>query len=277
MSLKIRNSKEFLTPDNFRMVAMVYSLSGCGKTSWVGTLDPETTGVAASETGNGSGILPIAEKGFDVIEPENLSELEKFCRGEVFPDKQALVLDSISALVRTVVKDACLLIPRKMGDSPKRKMGILELDDYQILGELTRRLLNLLIQCNPTKHILVTALEKYDRPNETDAPGTEAIIGPDLPGQLFLGSPALFDFVFRLRTRPKLKVANDPKSRYNERYLQTQQSQGVLAKCRATKGGKTILDAEEIFDLSTGQGGIPYLVEKIQKGYKEVPPVPVSA
>ena len=267
MSLKLRNTKEFVDPDKFRMVALIYSLPGSGKTSLVGTCPPEDTIIAACETGNGSGLLPIADKGFDCVEPSDMVELEKFCRGEVFPNKKFLVLDSISAMYKTFIKEAGLKFPRQGSDTEKRKAGIADLADYGVLAELTRRLLNILMSCNPDKHILVTALEKYDRPNENDAPGTESLIGPDLPGQLFLGVPAFFDFVFRLRTRPKLKNPADPKSRYYERYLQTQQSQGVIAKSRAVSKGVSLLDAEEIVDLDSGKGTIPYLINKIKTGY----------
>jgi hypothetical protein len=251
------------------MVALVYALPGCGKTTWAGTLDPATTGIAAcGETGNGAGLLSIAERGFDCVVPENLTDVESFCKGEIFKDKSALVLDSASALVRTIVKDAVLSIPRNSGNSPKRKAGVLELDDYGTLAEFTRKLLYVLINANPTKHIIVTATEKYDRPNENDPPGTEALIGPDFAGQMFLGAAAMFDFVFRMRTRPVLEVPGDAKSRYVQRYLITQPIQGTIAKCRANADGKPLLDKEEIFDLGKGQGTIPALVEKILKGYQ---------
>lgn len=267
MSTKIRNTKEFVDPEKFRMVALIYSLPGSGKTSLIGTCNPRETGIAACETGNGNGLLPIADKGFDCIEPSNMNELEQFCRGEIFKDKKTLVLDSISAMYKLFIKDAALKFPRQGVDTEKRKAGIADLADYGVMAELTRRLLNVLMSSNPDKHILVTALEKYDRPMESDAPGTEALIGPDLPGQLFLGIPAFFDFVFRLRTRPKLKNPGDPKSRYHERYLQTQQSQGVIAKSRAVSNGVSLLDAEEIIDLESGKGTIPYLIDKIKAGY----------
>lgn len=249
------------------MVALIYGLPGSGKTSWVGTLDPETTGIAACETGNGNGVLTIADRGFDFVAPDNLVELEKFCKGEVFPDKKALVLDSLSAMAKTLIKDAALRIPRRGGESDKRKLGIPELDDYGSIGEMTRRVINMLIQANPTKHIIVTALEKYDRPNENDAPGTESLIGPDLAGQMFLGAPAMFDFVLRLRTRPRLKNPADAKTRFSERYFITQQESGVIAKCRGNTRGTPLLDKEEIFDQSNGAGGFPYMLGKILSGY----------
>ena len=246
---------------------LLYGLPGTGKTSWIGTLPPESTGIAACETGVGKGLLSIADRGFECIEPENLNELEKFARGEVFPTKQVLVLDSLSSMAKTFIKDAALKIPRKMGDSEKRKAGIPELDDYGSIGEMTRKLLNILCGANPTKHIIVTATEKYDRPNENDPPGTESLIGPDLAGQMFLGAPAMFDFVLRLRVRPKLRTIGDPKSRYGERYFITNQESGTIAKCRSNSKGLALLDREEIFDLGTGQGTFDYMIKKILAGY----------
>lgn len=267
MSLKVRNSREYISPETFRMVALVYGLPGSGKTSWIGTVPPQDTLIAACETGHGKGILSIAEKGFDVVEPDSLLELEDFCRGRINPAKKALVLDSLSAMAKTFIKDAALKMPRRMGESDKRKMGIPELDDYGTIGELTRKLLNILISSNPDKHIIVTATEKYDRPNENDPPGTESLIGPDLAGQMFLGAPAMFDFVLRLRTRPKLRDPKDPKSKYGERYFLTQQESGTIAKCRSNSRGVALLDREEVFDQTTGQGSFQYLLDKILSGY----------
>lgn len=249
------------------MVALIYGLPGSGKTSWIGTLPPEDTGIAACETGNGKGLLTIADRGFECVEPADLLELEKFCNGSVFPSKKVLVLDSLSAMYKTFIKDAALKIPRRMGESDKRKMGIPELDDYGAIGEMTRRLLNGFMNANPDKHLIVTATEKYDRPNENDPPGTESLIGPDLAGQMFLGSAAMFDFVLRLRTRPKLRDPKDPKSRYGERYFLTQQESGTIAKCRSNSKGLPLLDREEVFDITTGVGGFEYLLDKILRGY----------
>lgn len=264
------------------MVALVYGLPGVGKTTWIGTCPPADTGIAACETGNGGGLLSIADKGFECVLPENLNELEKFCRGEVFPNKRVLVLDSLSSMAKTFVKDAALRIPRRAGESEKRRLGIPELDDYGSIGEMTRKIIQIIIGANPTKHIICTATEKYDRPNENDPPGTESLIGPDLAGQMFLGAPAMFDFVLRLRTRPKLRNPADAKTRYNERYFLTTQESGVIAKCRSNSRGVALLDREEIFDPSTGAGTFDYLLNKILKGYQNAPkpttevPVPLS-
>src|SRR5581483_2364564 len=173
------------------MAALIYSLPGTGKTTFIGTCPPEEVGAAACETGQGNGLLSIAERGIDYCVPETLEDLQQFCEGKVFPKKKILVIDSLSAMVKTIIKDAALKIPRANGESPKRKAGIPELDDYGTIGELTRKALQLLIGANPDKHILVTALERYDKPGPNDPPGTEPLIGPDLAGQMFLGSPAM--------------------------------------------------------------------------------------
>lgn len=267
LAAKVKNTRELIDNGKFRFFGLIYGLPGTGKTTWIGTCDPATTGIAACENGLGSGLLSIADHGFDFFEPENLEDLSKFCRGEIFPDKKVLVLDSISAMARTFIKDAALKIPRARGESDKRKVGIPELDDYGAIAEMTRKAIHMLDVCNRDKHIIVTATEKYDRPNENDPPGTESLIGPELVGQMFLGAPAMFDFVLRLRTRPKLRNAADAKSRYNERYFLTQQESGTIAKCRSNNAKGPLLDKEEIFDKESGKGGFPDLVGKIQRGY----------
>lgn len=264
--MKVQNTRQLIDPSKFRFVGLVYSLAGTGKTTWVGSCPVKETGIAACDLGTGSGLLPIADKGFDYCEPENLVDLEKFAKGEVFPDKKILVLDNLSTMARTIVKDAALAIPRN-GDAV-RKFGVPDIKDYGAIAEMIRRTLVLLIDGNPDKHILVTAHEKYDRPNENDPPGTQSLIGPELAGQMFLAAPSMFDFVLRLRTRSLLRNPADAKSRYSQRFFETNQKDGVIAKCRAYHDKKSLLDQEEVFDLETGAGGFPALLEKIVKGYQ---------
>jgi AAA domain-containing protein len=240
-------------------------MPGMGKTTLVGTLPPEETGICAVDSGNGSGLLPICERAFDYIEPAKLLEVEDFVKGKTFPDKKWLVIDNLSTLARTIIKDAALAIP--ISGSASRAVGVPDLKDYGTIAEFTRRLLNNLITGNPDKHILVLAHEKFDRPSDNDAPGTESLVGPDLSGQLFLAAPSLFDFVFRLRVRSLLRNPADAKTRYLQRYLQCSPSPGVIAKCRAFVKGKSVLNAEELVDLETGEGTLPAILAKIAKAY----------
>lgn len=170
-------------------------------------------------------------------------------------------------MAKTIVKDAALSIPMS-GGVARAKHGVAELRDYMVMAEIVRKIIIVLINANPDKHILVMAHEKYDRPNENDAPGTESLVGPELSGQLFTAAPSMFDFVLRLRTRSLLRNPADAKSRYSQRYFQTNQAPGLIAKCRATVNKKPLLDQEEIFDLDTGAGSFPALLAKIQAGYQ---------
>jgi hypothetical protein len=263
LSLAVRNTKELIQPEKFRLKVLVYGLPGTGKTSWMSTAPG--LGVAACETGQGKGLLTVAQKGFDFVEPTNLMEFESICAGRVFGDKQTIGLDSLTSMSNTFIKDAALSIPRTRGASEKRNKGVPELDDYGVMAELTRKLLAKLLEND--KHVIVTATERYKGPDLESGVG-ETLIGPDLPGQMFLGSTAMFDFVLRLRTRQKLRDPKDPKSRYVERYFVTQpDGQGTLAKCRSTMDNKPLLDKEEVFDPETGQGTFDALLKKILAGY----------
>lgn len=168
-------------------------------------------------------------------------------------------------MARTIVKDAALSIPRN--SDAVRKFGVPDMKDYGAISEIIRRILVTLINANPAKNIIVVAHEKYDRPNENDPPGTESLVGPDLAGQMFLAAPSVFDFVFRLRVRSLLSNPADAKSRFLQRYLQCAPAPGVMAKCRAHVGGKSVLDPEEPIDLASGQGTFPALLNKIKAAY----------
>jgi len=266
LSLQVKNTRALIDPKSFRFVGLIYGLPGSGKTTFVGTCPPADTGICACDLGSGSGLLSIADKGIDAVAPDSLNELEKFARGEVFPDKKILVLDNLSTMARTIVKDAALAIP--ISGSATRKYGVPDMKDYGTIAEMIRKILIVLINANPTKHIIVTAHERYERPNENDAPGTESLIGPELSGSMFTAAPSMFDFVFRLRTRPILRNPSDAKSKYTQRYFITQQESGLIAKSRASVKDKPILGREEIFDLSTGEGSFPYLIDKLVKGYQ---------
>jgi len=263
MSLEIKNTSDIITADNFRWKVLIYSLPGCGKTLWAsGATNP---GIAACETGSGKGLLTIADRGLPFVEPATVADFEAFCSGQIFKDKDTLIVDSLSDMVKTFVKDYALTIPRSRGESPKRRAGVPELDDYGVMGEVTRRLLRKLL--NLDKHIVVTATMRIDKP-DAEA-GGEIIIGPDLPGQMFLGSTAMFDTVMALRTRPMLRDPKDAKSRYTERYLISQPEGALIAKCRSNVAGQPLLAREEVFDPATGRGTWPDLYGKILKGYSQ--------
>lgn len=263
MSLQIKRSRAILDPARFKFKVLIYGLPGLGKTQWMSTANPLGMGVAACETGLGKGLLTVAQHDLEYIEPQNLAELEAFTNGAVFKDKAVIALDSISYMSKSFIKDAALAIPRGKGDTQKRTQGVPELDDYQVMAEMTRRLLAKLL--DKDQHLIVCATEK-DMTNESTG---ETLYVPDLPGALALTCTAMFDFVLRLRSRQQFRDRKDPSSRFVERYFVTQSDgKGTIAKCRSNESGVPLLDPEEVFDLKDGRGSFPVLLDKILKGYK---------
>ena len=80
--MQIKNSKELIQPDKLRLKILVYGNPGTGKSLFASTApDP---GFLACETGAGSGILTVAEKGIDYVEPTSFNDIDEFCSGKVF-------------------------------------------------------------------------------------------------------------------------------------------------------------------------------------------------
>lgn len=216
-------------------------------------------------------MLSIASKGLPYVCPSTLGDFEAICTGGVFKDCETIVLDSLSAMVKTFIREYAVAMPRRGPDTPKRKAGVPELDDYMVIAEVTRRLLSALLDLD--KNIIVTALEK----SEKDENGAVTGIGPDLPGQLFLGAPALFDAAFYLKTRAKLRTPGLATSRYIEHYLVTSNDGTHIGKNRNNLAGKAILDPEEVFDIQTGAGSFTAIRDKILAGYQTLNPAPQGA
>ena len=263
MALQIQNSRSLIAPDNLKLKILVYALPGMGKTTWAATApDP---GFVACETGHGAGLMSIAQSGVEFVVPANIKDLELIASGMVFKDKATLVGDSLSDMARTFIKDYALSIPRKRGETEKRKAGVPELDDYGVMGEVTRRLVRKFLDMD--KHVIFTATERYQQPDE-DSPGSELLIGPDLPGQMFLGSTAMFDLVLRMRTRTKFRDPKDAKSRYIERYFITASNGATIAKCRSSLNNQSLLPPEIVVDYQTGEGTFLYLLKLVQDQYR---------
>jgi hypothetical protein len=171
-------------------------------------------------------------------------------------------------MVRTFIKEKALSMPRQKGESQKRALGVPELDDYGVMGELTRKLIRKLLDQN--RHTVCTCGLRIDKPDPENGQG-EMLIGPDLAGQMFLGSTAMFDIVLIGRTRSLLRDPRDAKSRYTERYWLTEPSGGFLAKNRLSvaEGGGSFLPAELIYDLKAGTGTFNDILGRAVRAYEE--------
>ena len=255
MSLIIRNTQALVSPKDFKIKILVFGMYGLGKTTFMSTAP--NLGAGVCETGHGKGLLTVAHKNFDYVELNSYNDFDAFCSGTVFKDKDTLGLDSLSEMVRTFIKDRALAIPRSKGESEKRALGVPELDDYGTMGELTRKLVRKLL--DQPKHIVVTSGLRIDRP-DPDSKQAETLIGPDLSGQMFMGSTAMFDLCLCLRSRSVLRDPRDAKSRYTERYWLTENNgSGILAKNRlSVHDGKSFLPTEVIFDPDKNLGTFDY-------------------
>jgi len=225
-------------------------------------------GAGVCETGHGRGLLSVASKDFEYVELNSYDDFDSFCSGAVFKDKQSKGLDSLSWMTKTFIKDKALSIPRTRGESQKRQLGCPELDDYGTIGELTRKLLNKLLQDD--KHLVVTSGLRIDKPGD-DGQG-ETLVGPDLAGQMFLGSTAMFDIVFCTRTRQVLRDPKDAKSRYTQYYYLTNSpGNGIIAKNRLNvdEKGLSFLPQEVVFDPSTGQGDFNWVLNRAKAEYSK--------
>lgn len=104
-----------------------------------------------------------------------------------------------------------------------------------------------------------------------DENGAVVGIGPDLPGQLALGAPAMFDACYYLKTRSKLRTPGMATSRYTEHYLITSNDGLHVGKNRSNLNGVALLAPEETFDITTGQGDFTSIRNKILAGYQTLP------
>ena len=266
MPLEIKKTNALINPKNLKLKVLLYGLAGSGKTSWMSTA-PEL-GAGVCETGLGKGLLSVAAKDFEYCELNSYDDFNAFCSNVVFKDKQVLGLDSLSEMVRTFIKDKALSIPRAKGESQKRQLGVPELDDYGIIAELTRKLLKKLL--DQDKHIVVTSGLRIDKPDPENYQA-DMLIGPDLPGQMFLGSTAMFDLVLCLRTRAKLQNPKDAKSKYIERFILTESNgSGIIAKNRLSiSGSKSFFPSEVIFNPETGEGTFPWFLNRAIEEYQK--------
>lgn len=266
MPLKIQNTREQISPENLKLKILVFGLHGSGKTTFMA--GAPNIGIGACETGHGKGLMSVAHLGLDYVELESYNDFEAFCSGAVFADKDSIGLDSLSWVMKTFVKDKALAVPRLKGESQKRLLGIPELDDYGSIAEIARKNLTKLI--NTDKHIIVTSGLRVDRPDDNNPTG-ETLVGPDVAGQMFLGSTAMFDLVLCLRSRSVLRDPRDAKSRYQERYFVTENTGGILAKNRLSISdkGMSFLPAEVVFDPGTGKGTFNSILTLAQDKYKE--------
>lgn len=266
MALIVKNTKQLINPTTLKLKILLVSQPGFGKTTFVANSPNPIVGVC--ETGHGQGLLSIASKNIDYAELDSYDDFDAFCSGVVGKDKETYALDSLSDMASTFIKDKAISLPRAKGESQKRALGVPELDDYGVMAELTRKLLRKLL--GQDKHVIATSGLRIDKPDPENGQG-EMLIGPALPGQMFLGSTAMFDLVLIGRTRSLLRDPRDAKSRYTERYWLTEPGNGFIAKNRLSVGdkSKSFLPTELIYDTDKNLGTFDDIFKRAMKAYED--------
>lgn len=267
--MEAKLTSEIITAEGYSWKVLVVAKPGVGKTTWVGTA-PDV-GVAACETGEGSGALSLSHaQGVLFAEPKNIVDFRAICYDTFAPfqKKRSVALDSLSYMTKTFIKDHVLAsFPAKNSrEAMRRQAGVPVGFDYGDMAEVTRGLLNNLIA--QKKHVIVTALEK----NEKNDDGLVTAIGPDLPGALFNGAPGMFDTVLYMKVRKRLLDPKDPRSVIHERYFVTGNDGLHISKDRNGQLGTSFLAPEEVFNPKTGEGTFTYLLKKILDGHAAAKP-----
>lgn len=261
--MELRESSALVSAENLRWKVLLVGRPGTGKTSWLSTVPG--IGIAACETGHGSGILSVAHNNVKFVEPKNFTDFRSICLDtfEGFRGLQAVGLDSLTYMTKTFIKDHVLAnFPAKnRTEAMRRSAGVPTGFDYGDIASVTHGLLNPLL--GQHKHVIVTCLEKAVKNSDGDIIG----IGPDLPGALADGAPALFDTVLYLKVRKVLRDPRDPKSVFYERYFVTANDGFHVGKDRNSSKFKSFLSYEEIFDPDRNLGTFPKLFEKILAGH----------
>lgn len=264
--METRKLSNIIEPSTFKWKILLIGRPGVGKSTWLAAV-PDI-GITACETGQGSGLLSAAHNNntsADVAEPKTFADFRSVCYDTFAPfqKKAAVGLDSLTSMTKGFIMAHVLssFPARNPREAMRRQAGVPTGFDYGDAADTTRSLLQQLL--NQNKHVIVTALEK----SEKDENGVVVSIGPDLPGQLALGAPALFDTVLYLKSRKVLRDPRDPKSAFYERYFVTGNDGIHIAKDRNSVNGRSFLAPEEIFDLEKGTGTFTYLLNKILAGH----------
>jgi hypothetical protein len=273
--LESRKLSSLVSPETLKWKVLIVGRPGSGKSTWLSGV-PDV-GIAACETGHGSGLLSAAHTAnatADMAEPKTFTDFRSICLNNfaAWQTKKAIGLDSLSAMTKGFIKDHVLSTfpSRNQKEAMRRQAGVMTGFDYGDVADVTRTLLQQLL--GQDRHIIVTCLEK----TEKDDNGVVTAVGPDLPGQLSLGAPALFDSVLYLKARKVLRDPRDAKSAYFERYFITGSDGVHVAKDRNSANGRSFLAQEEVFNLETGAGTFSALFAKILAGHANASKAPAT-
>jgi hypothetical protein len=241
--LEVRNTANLITPDT-KICSLCFAPGGFGKTTFGASLDKMTKRffnkpslIIGVEAGEGGGTMSIQDFGVDFVTPTTRDEaLKLFATLHTDTKYGGIVLDSSSEYIHRFLKPIAL----KFEDKEKtatRSTGTPARQDYQVMGEMMRSDLNMLINLtthpnlNVRKHLFVTALQK----DKLNPKGDPLSIHPDLAGAMADVAIALFQTTCSLAIEPQSsRDATGKITKWNARVLLTD-GNGVLKVKDRTK------------------------------------------
>jgi len=182
---------------DFKIKALLYGLSGRGKTSTALTLKPETTLVISAE----SGLLPLAGKPYTVWEIESWDDMmaafkrldSDECKGKF----KVIFIDSLTE-INELAKEKIVKIDRpnlKGPDIGKVYDDLMTMQDYGLLSTRMTRMIRAFRDL--PYHIIVTCLEAQTKDERTG----EVTVAPSVNGKLSINIAGYYDEVFRMVTK----------------------------------------------------------------------------
>lgn len=223
--LSVRRTSQIINADT-RLCALVQARPKFGKTTLGGTLHYASEKffgkpgiVIAVEASDGGGVSSIQDFDMPFVQPATYQELDRLIAALATDTTYgAVILDNATDMVSRLLKPHALTFPVRGAPPATRSIGVPCRDDYQTMGELSRKVLNSLINLtklpniNARKHLLVTVLEK-----EKQDDGTVVAVCPDLPGAMADCASAMFELYAGIKVGNIVKSdPNNPKNTIRE-------------------------------------------------------------
>jgi len=214
--MKVKSTKDL---ELFRVKAIIYGMSGVGKTFSASTLDPKKTLILSAE----SGLISLRGRDIDVWEIEKWADMMEAYKQLILPENiekyDTVFIDSLTE-IDELAKEQIVKQDRpnlKGKDIGKIYDDMMTQQDYGLLATRMTRFIRAYRDLD--YNIIVTALE-LDRKNDITG---EVKLVPSISGKLSLNLSGYFDEVFHMITKrePDNKVG---------RYFITANIENTVAK-----------------------------------------------
>ncbi len=195
--MKVKSTKNL---EMFRVKALIYGMSGVGKTFSASTLDPKKTLILSAE----SGLLSLRGRDIDVWEIETWVDLMEAYKQLILPENtekyDTIFIDSLTE-IDEIAKEQIVKQDRpnlKGKDIGKIYDDMMTQQDYGLLATRMTRFIRAYRDLD--YNIIFTALE-LDKKN--DITGAVKLV-PSISGRLSLNLSGYFDEVFHMITKKEI-------------------------------------------------------------------------